>query len=134
MKKTYRILLLPVLVLSLFILPGCGKSEEAVCDYQVKAYPSNVSGATTASVNQEIDLTITFAVTNSCGTFGTFTESTVGNTTTVDVAARYTGCTCNQAPVLRTTVYKFKRAAAGTYTLQFYQTQTTFLTYTIIVN
>ena len=133
MKKPYLILL-PVLALFVSLLTGCGKSDENVCDYQVKAYPSNVTGATTANVNQEIDLTVTFAVVNSCGAFGAFTESTAGNTTTVDVSARYSGCTCTQTPVLRTTVYKFKRAVAGTYTLLFYQTQTTFLTYTITVN
>jgi hypothetical protein len=132
MKKPFRILL-PVLILSISFLTGCDKPEDSVCDYQVKAYPSNVTGATAASVNQEIDLTVTFAVANSCGNFGSFTESTVGNTTTVDVSIRYLGCTCNQAPMLRTTVYKFKRSTAGTYTLKFYNSQTTFIDYVITV-
>jgi hypothetical protein len=133
MKKPYLILL-PAFVLFSFLFTGCVKSEENVCDYQVKAYPSSVTGATTATVNQEIDLTVSFGVVNSCGNFGAFTESTVGNITTVDVSIKYTGCTCNQTPVMRTTVYKFKRAVAGTYTLKFYQTDTTFITYTITVN
>jgi hypothetical protein len=132
MKKPYLILL-PAFVLFIFILPGCSTSDESVCDYQVKAYASNVTGPTTANVNQEIDLTVTFGVVNSCGVFGSFTESTAGNTTTVDISAKFSGCTCQQMPVLRTAVYKFKRAVAGTYNVLFYQTQTTFITYTITV-
>ena len=133
MKKRYLILL-PVFILLIFVLPGCGKTtEDPVCDYHVRAYVTSVTGATTAIVNQEIDLNVFFGVVNSCGLFESFTETTSGNSTTINVAARYNGCYCSQTAQIRNTVYKFKRTAAGTYNLLFYLSETSFLTYTITV-
>ena len=133
MKKTYRILL-PVFALLIFILTGCSTSAyETVCDYHVKAFVTQVTGPTTATVNQEIDLAVSLGVVNSCGLFNNFTETTSGNTTTINIEARYYGCYCTQTPQIRNTIYKFKRATAGTYILQFWLTDTSCLTYTITV-
>jgi hypothetical protein len=133
MKKRYFILL-PAFVLLIFILAGCSPgSNDPVCDYHVAAYATGVTGPTTALVNQEIDLTVSFGVVNGCGLFESFTETTTGTTTTVNIGARYNGCNCAQVAAIRTAVYKFKRAAAGTYTLLFRLTDTTFITYSITV-
>ena len=133
MKKRYLILL-QVFALLIFVLAGCDKTtKEPICDYHVRAYVANVTGSATATVNQEIDLNVSFGVVNSCGLFESFTETTSGNSTTINVAASYNGCYCTQTAQIRNTVYKFKRPAAGTYNLLFYLSETSFLTYTITV-
>lgn len=133
MKERFLILQ-PVFALLIFVLAGCNKTtQEPVYDYHVRAFVTTVTGAATATVNQEIDLNVFFGVVNSCGLFESFTETTSGNSTTINVAARYNGCYCTQTAQTRNTVYKFKRTAAGTYNLLFYLSETSFLTYTITV-
>ena len=98
-----------------------------------KAPVTKIEGATTASVNQEINLTISFTCFNGCGQFGNVEETISGNTTTIIVNAKYTGCICTQDVPTRTTLYKFKKVQVGTYQLKFLQTENTYLTHTIIV-
>ena len=132
--KKISLILLPFFALLIFVLPGCDKTtQEPVCDYHVRAYVTSVTGTTTALVNQEIDVNVFFGVVNGCGLFESFTETTTGNSTTINVSARYNGCYCTQTPQTRNTVYKFKRTAAGTYNLLFYLSETSFLTYAITV-
>lgn len=98
-----------------------------------KAPVTRIEGATTASVNQEINLTISFTCFNGCGQFGNVEETIAGNTTTIIVNAKYTGCICTQDVPTRATSYKFKKALAGTYELKFLQTENNYIIHTIIV-
>ena len=98
-----------------------------------KAPVTKIEGATTASVNQELNLTISFICFNGCGQFGNVEETISGNTTTIVVNAKYAGCICTQDVPTRTTLYKFKKVQVGTYQLKFLQTENTYLTHTIIV-
>ena len=90
-------------------------------------------GANTALVNQEVVLTVSFGCFNGCGQFGNFEETTTGNTSTINVNAKYEGCICTQDAPIRTTLYKFKKSQTGTYELKFWQGASSYLTYTIIV-
>jgi len=121
-------------VFSIILLTSCiKKKEEDKCLSYAKAPVTKIEGATTASVNQELNLTISFICFNGCGQFGNVEETISGNTTTIVVNAKYAGCICTQDVPTRTTLYKFKKSQAGTYELKFLQTENNYLTHTIIV-
>ena len=121
-------------VFSIILLTSCiKKKEEDKCLSYAKAPVTKIEGATTASVNQELNLTISFICFNGCGQFGNVEETISGNTTTIVVNAKYAGCIWTQDVPTRTTLYKFKTSQAGTYELKFLQTENNYLTHTIIV-
>ncbi len=124
-----------VFIFSLILtLWGCTKeTEDNSCISFSKAPVTKIEGATAASVNQEIILTLSFTCFNGCGQFGNFEQSMSGNTTTIAVNAKYEGCVCTQDLPTRQTTYKFKKSQSGTYDLKFFQTENTFLTHTIVV-
>ena len=118
----------------IILLTACTKKQkEENCVSTLKAPVTKIEGATTASVNQEINLTISFTCFNGCGQFGNVEETIAGNTTTIVENAKYTGCICTQDVPTRVTSYKFKKAQSGTYELKFLQTENNYLTHTIIV-
>jgi len=122
------------LILAVFILCSCNKNhDEQPCVSFNKAQVIRIEGPITASVNQEIPLTVSFSCMNGCGQFGNFEESTVGNTTTIILNAKYQGCVCTQDIPTRQTLYSFKKTQTGTYFLKFWETANTFFTYTITV-
>ncbi len=98
------------------------------------AFVTVVTGAATADVNQEIPLTVTFAVDNLCGVFNKFVETTDANTRTISVEAKYPGNNCDTTPATKTTTYNFKATAVGTYTLKFKKSATEFVTHTVVVD
>ena len=121
-------------ICSIILLTSCAKKQEdEKCISTDKAPVTKIEGATTASANQEVNLTISFTCFNGCGQFGNVEETIAGNTTTIIVNAKYTGCICTQDVPTRTTLYKFKKVQVGTYQLKFLQTENTYLTHTIIV-
>jgi len=99
-----------------------------------QSFVSLVTGATTADINQEISLTVTFAVDNSCGSFNKFVETTADKTKTIAVEAKYVGNNCGTTPATKTEPYKFKAATAGTYVLKFKKSATEFVTHNVVVD
>ncbi|MBP8115768.1 MAG: hypothetical protein KAY50_10460 [Chitinophagaceae bacterium] len=121
-------------ICSIILLTSCAKKQEdEKCISTDKAPVTKIEGATTASVNQEINLTVSFICFNGCGQFGNMEETIAGNTTTIIVNAKYTGCICTQDVPTRMTSFKFKKAQAGTYELKFWQTENNYLIHSIIV-
>ncbi len=100
---------------------------------QKKTVVSVVTGPTTGAVNQELTLTVTFAVDNNCGEFNKFIETTTDKTKIIEVEAKYQGSNCGTTASTKTTPYKFKATAAGTYILKFKKSATEFVTQTIII-
>ncbi len=126
---------LSVILFLIPVLAGCVKaSNPDDCFFSANANVTQVTGATTAAVNQEIDLTVSWTAQNGCGQLQNFTELGGGNTITVNVVAGYRGCVCTQNAPIINSIYKFKRAVAGTYTLQFLQAGNVTLSYTIVVS
>lgn len=122
-------------ILFLLLLPflSCEKIDDGPCRSFAKAPVTKVEGASTASVNQEIDLTVSFQCFNGCGQFGNFDEVVAGNTTTITVNAKYEGCVCTLDLPIRQVTYKFKRSQTGTFDLKFLQTENNYWTHTIVV-
>lgn len=119
---------------SILVLFGCNKTQgDKECLSYAKAPVTKVEGPQTGLVNQDINLTVSFSCFNGCGQFGNFDQTSNGNTTTIQVNAKYEGCICTQDVPIRQSIYKFKATQAGTYYLKFFQTENTYLIDTIRV-
>ena len=111
---------------------GCKKQNDDNCSIYTKAPVIEVNGANTALVNQEVDLTASFGVSNGCGQFDKFEEIVSGNTTIIALNAKYEGCFCTDDAPVRTAIYKFKKSQKGTYQLKFSRGDS-YVTHVIIV-
>ena len=122
------------LVFSILVLSSCNKTQDDnKCLSYIKAPVIKVEGPNTGLVNQDINLTVSFGCFNGCGQFGNFEQTSNGDTTTINVIAKYEGCLCTLDAPLRQTTFKFKVTQTGTYYLKFLQTGKTYLTDTIRV-
>ncbi len=125
-----------MLTLSISLTSCLGDSNNSPneCYYTIYVGVTDVTGPTTATVNQQITLDVTFNVADSCGSFQAYYEEpTNTNEKTITVLAKYLGCDCTAGVVTKTVPYNFKAQATGTYVLKFKITNTTFKTVTIVV-
>ncbi len=132
--KNFR---LQTIALALFVstaLISCSDDDSKSGVKTKTSFVTAVTGATTADINQEINVTAAFSVDNNCGAFNKFVETADGNTKTIAVEAKYLGSNCGTTPVAKTAVYKFKGATAGTYNLKFKKSATEFVTHTVVVD
>ena len=118
------------------IFTGCSKVTDGEGTWCYKYFTSpvvKVEGPKTAAVNQSIDLKVSFTCFNGCGNFGNYEQMVNGNTTTINVIAKYEGCICTQDVPTRQSIYSFSAPQAGTYFLKFLRTGNVYLTDTITV-
>lgn len=125
---------LSLVVFATIILSGCKKTQhDKECLSYTKAPVIKIEGLNTGLVNQDISLTVYFGCFSGCGQFGKFEQTSNGNTTTINVIAKYQGCICTQDAPIRQTIYNFKGSQPGTYYLKFFQTENAYLTYMLTV-
>ena len=122
-----------VALLVLIFLSGCKKSDNNCISYS-NAEVTKVEGEKVATVNQEIDLTISYYLYNGCGKFENLETTSSGNTTIINLKSKYNGCICTQELINGQTHYTFKAGQAGVYFLKFIQPEKTYLIDTIRVN
>jgi hypothetical protein len=122
--------------LVLFVTAGLAScsSDDAPTIVTKKTFVTEVTGPTTAKLNEEIALEVTYAVENNCGVFNKFVETSAENTKTIEVETKVEGTTCDSTPATKKTTYKFKAATEGTFILNFKKSETEFVTQTIIVS
>jgi hypothetical protein len=115
-------------------LLSCDKPEENACGISYANAPvTRVQGPNSASVNQDLSLSVLFSCFNSCGQFGRIEETSNADTTTIKVIAKYEGCICLQVFTSGQTIYKFRAARAGTYYLKFWQGENSYITDTVMI-
>lgn len=114
-------------------LTACSKDDDQQQAVTKTSLVTAITGPTTGVPNQELSFTVTYAVENNCGTFNKFIETTNENTKQIEVQSKYEGTSCGTTPATKTTTYKMKPTAEGTYTLKFKKTTTEFVTQTIVV-
>jgi hypothetical protein len=124
-NQLYKLLLLCVIFVS------CSEGENE-CSYEANSPTLLVEGPNTTSVNQPINLDITYEVISECGNFKSFSEQVFGNNTEIIIKARYEGCDCPQMLTNKITTYTFNKSQAGTYVLKF-RTFNNFIEHTIEV-
>ena len=121
------------LVISFISFPGCKKQDDK-CMSLTTAQVTKVTGPNTAFVNQEIDLTVLYYLSNGCGQFESLEATSNGNTIIISLKAKYQGCICTDVLLGGQANYKFKANQAGVYYLKFLQPNQTYFTDTITVN
>ncbi|TDE04898.1 hypothetical protein [Flavobacterium hiemivividum] len=123
--------------LVLFVTAGlasCSNDDDTPTIVTKKTFVTEVTGPTTAKLNEEIALEVTYAVENNCGVFNKFIETSAEKTKTIEVETKQEGTTCDTTPATKKTTYKFKAATEGTYILNFKKSETEFVTQTITVS
>lgn len=132
MKKGIAIFL-GILVI-LIASSGCYKVNRwKECIGYTNATITEVKGPNTASVNQEIDLIISYYLDNGCGKFESLETTSKGNIFTIRLKAKYQGCICTQMIIPGQYIYKFKAGQAGVYILKFLQPDNSYRDFTITV-
>lgn len=134
--KKWNFYILTVFIFLNAIFTGCSKATDGGDTWCYNFFISpvvKVEGPKTTAVNQSIDLKILFTCFNGCGNFGNYEQIVNGNTTTINVIAKYEGCICTQDVPIRQSTYSFSAPQAGIYFLKFSQTGNVYLTDTITV-
>jgi hypothetical protein len=131
--KKFRLQTVAMILFVAVSLTSCSKDDDQPQVVTKLSLVSAITGPTTGTPNQELSFTITYAVENNCGVFNKFVETTTENTKQIEVQTKYEGTSCGTTPATKTTTYKMKPTAEGTYILKFKKTATEFLTQTIVV-
>lgn len=127
---------LQVIALVLLVATGftsCNKDDEPQIITN-KSFVTTVTGPTTGKVNQELTLTVSFTTVNNCFVFNKFLETATENTKVIEVESKSEGINCGTTPVTKTTSYKFKATAAGTYILKFKKSATEYVIQNIVIS
>lgn len=88
---------------------------------------------TTGIVNNVVEIPLTFLVNNGCGGFGNIIQTNVGNTKTLSINAKYSGCICTLAMNAIKTTFNFIPTIVGLQIIKIAQPDGSFLTYNINV-
>lgn len=136
LKNSFITKIMVLLVMALTTSSCLGDADPQVeCFETLYVGVKDVTGPTTASINQPITLDVLFDVESTCGSFNGFYEEATGtNEKTIVVQAKYLGCECTIGTVTRTVPYTFTALATGTYVLKFKINNSTFKTITIVVS
>jgi PBP1b-binding outer membrane lipoprotein LpoB len=131
--KKLRLKTVAMILFAAVSLTACSNDDDQPQEVTKTSFVSAIAGPTTGIPNQELSFTVSYAVENNCGTFNKFVETTVENTKQIELQSKYEGTGCGTTPVTKTTTYKMKPTAEGTYILKFKKTASEFVTQTIVV-
>jgi hypothetical protein len=123
-----------IFILICFLLNACSESQTPnECASFVE---TGIEGVELIPTVDMIGATfkVDFGISNGCGKFNKFVETTNGNTIIIKVLAKYEGCICTQDASIKSTNYVFTTAITGTYNLKFQKADGTFFTETVVIN
>lgn len=127
MKKVIAV----ILSLHFILAFNCnGPLDDNCLQYQI-APISNVNAPATGQVNTTIPIPISYSISNGCGRFHKMEDWTQGNNINITIYAKYEGCICTMVYSTLDTVYNFRPPAAGTYYLNFRQSDSSYISDTI---
>ena len=107
------------------------KSNECI-EYEV-GYVTSVNSPPTGTVNETINLEVSFGVFNGCGFFEKFIEIENENIKTIELEVKYEGCVCTQEATIRTVNYEFITQVPGNYELRFKSNETDYITVNLLI-
>jgi hypothetical protein len=130
-----KVFYLTTLIIISSLIISCEKDDQnKQCIKYDIGYVTSVNSPTTGTVNETISIKVNFRVINGCGGFEKFIETENGNSKTIEVEAKYEGCTCSQALEIRTVNYDFTASKSGDYELHFKSSPTEFITANLTIN
>jgi hypothetical protein len=133
MKIKNSLLFVSIIVFGL--LSGCNldQEKEGECVSNKIEFVTSVNSPSTGSVNETINIEVSFRVFNGCGGFGKFIETQNNNIKNIQIEAKYEGCICTDDIPIRTTNYKFIPTRTGNYKLNFRSSPTEFITIDLVI-
>jgi uncharacterized membrane protein len=134
MKKKNIFLLISIIIFGIIMSCTDNDDKEGECITNKTEYTTSVNSPNTGTVNETVNIEVSFRVFNGCGGFGTFIETQNGNNRTIEVEAKYEGCICTQDVPIRTVNYEFIANSAGNYELNFKSSPTEFITVNLTIN
>ncbi|WP_177764733.1 hypothetical protein [Flavobacterium sp. I3-2] len=128
-----------IVLLSLFIsltLFGCSNSDdkaENCLDFKHAFITTVYSEQMSINKNEDLPIDLSFFIENSCGSFYSFEVERNDKVYNIRVKAKYEGCQCNEIAGNLQETYFFRSAEAGVYTLNFYTSNSEYITKIIYV-
>lgn len=126
------------MIISGLILISCNNSDsesENCLDYK-HAFITQVHAETeelTVKKNEDLPIKLNYFIENSCGSFYDFEVLRNEKEYDIRVKAKYEGCNCNEIASYPETIYYFRSPESGFYTLNFFTSNTEFITKIIYV-
>lgn len=109
-------------------------SNESNCPVLLSVPATAVTGPTSAAINQEITLNVSYKSRVNCSDFSAFHKQSLANQRTITTTVTYDACACTDSIVsIRTEAFKFKEAAAGVYEFKFKKEADGFVNHTVTV-
>jgi hypothetical protein len=133
MKIKNSLLFAPTIFFGLLFSCSIDQKNEGECVSNKTEYVTSVNSPSKVSVNETINIEVSFQVFNGCGRFGKFIETQNNNTKNIEVEAKYEGCICTQDLPIRATNYKFIPNRIGNYELNFISSPTEFITVNLAI-
>lgn len=130
--RSIQILLL-TLITGFTVLSCSDNNDERECRAQEIAYINEVDAPATAKVGETVAIDVTFSMTNTCGEFSRFVETSDEQGLIIRVEADYKGCICGHTIIEDTQSYEFSPQSAGIYELNFRSSPSEFITVNIEV-
>ena len=117
----------------LLTLNACKLDASGDCYFEAPAYPTAVDGPSTGTLNQPINLNMTFQLANGCGSYLRTETYTDADTTEVIIRARYQGCVCTQQLITTQQTYTYTPSRTGAHYFRYYISDGNYLRDTIWV-
>ena len=127
--KNYTYLLHCLLLLT-FI--SCKKKEDN-CITLAPAQVVAITGTHTGQVNQPLNLSVSYMTNNGCWQSSELKETITGNEHFIEVKATYKGCVCTLIAGTIQINYVFTASQPGTYYLNFWETEDSYLRDTVYI-
>ncbi len=124
---------IPVLLLVVFALTNYSCKKEN-CIESRTAYVMSVNAPEFGAINEDINIEVQYAVSNTSGQFEKFVVTNSNNYQNIDVIASYSGCDNLAVAPIRTSNYIFNTPTPGTYYFNFNAGDDSYVQDTIIVN
>nr|WP_297306807.1 hypothetical protein [uncultured Flavobacterium sp.] len=119
-----------------FIFFGCTKEDEQSnnCLSYKHEFITNVElDSYEINKNEDLIIEVSFFIMNSCGSFYSFDVERNNAVYEIKVKSKYEGCVCAELAELAKQKFHFRSAEEGIYTLNFYTSNTEFITKVIEV-
>lgn len=129
MKNTFVIALICFLISSC-----CSKDEERDCIYDIELLTTEVSVASSGTINVPLIFKVKLSYHNGCGNFSEFREKITGNNIEVIAKGENRGCICTEAFIQFEKYYVFTPKQTGTYSFKFKSAKDTYIEKQVIVN
>lgn len=93
-------------------------NHESIANFET-TYATSVETSSEVLLGETINILVYFRVTNGCGEFKRFVETSNGLTRVIEIEAKYEGLICTQDLPLRNATYKFTPNSPGEYVFSF---------------